>query len=338
MRPRPASRLLGDDRGRRAARERRRRRSRGRRSVSPLMAKKASPGADRAAVDRDAGDRLRARAERPARRRREEVVVGPERPAHAASSAASAARDRFVVGERDRLARRRSGRSRGPCRRRRGRRPARAWRRRGAIASRAVADLDGAGRAGEDRLADRGRILGARIVVGDDDHVGVPAAASPISGRLPGSRSPPAPKTTTSRPCGHRAERLRARSPARRACGRSRRRPARRSPCGRRVRAGPARPSSLPSAAKRVVGVDAGADGEAGGDQRVRRLEGAGERQHDLAALAEGVDVEALAEAVRRRASTSRISSPAAADADEPLAALRAPPRRRRRRARRPCR
>ena len=37
----------------------------------------------------------------------------------------------------------------------------------------AVADLDRVGRGGEDRLADRGRVLGARIVVGDDDHVGV---------------------------------------------------------------------------------------------------------------------------------------------------------------------
>ena len=41
------------------------------------------------------------------------------------------------------------------------------------IASRAVADLDGARRCGQDRGADRGRLLAARIVVGDDDAVGI---------------------------------------------------------------------------------------------------------------------------------------------------------------------
>ena len=52
-----------------------------------------------------------------------------------------------------------------------------------------------------------GRVLAARIVVGDDHHVGQRAAAAPISGRLPRSRSPPAPNTTCSRPavCGRSA-------------------------------------------------------------------------------------------------------------------------------------
>ena len=41
------------------------------------------------------------------------------------------------------------------------------------IASRAIADLGGAGRRGEDRGADRGGVFAARIVVGDDDAVGL---------------------------------------------------------------------------------------------------------------------------------------------------------------------
>ncbi len=43
---------------------------------------------------------------------------------------------------------------------------------------------------GDDRL----RILGARVVRGDDHAIGQPPAISPISGRLPRSRSPPAPE------------------------------------------------------------------------------------------------------------------------------------------------
>ena len=71
--------------------------------------------------------------------------------------------------------------------------------------------------------ADRGRILGARIVVGDDDAVGVLGRDAPISGRLPVSRSPPAPKTTMSRPLAYGRS---ASAPwrAHRACGHSRRR------------------------------------------------------------------------------------------------------------------
>ena len=69
--------------------------------------------------------------------------------------------------------RRRSGRFRGPCRRSAARRRASSSATAVRIASRAVADLGGARRRGEDGGADRGRLLAARIVVGDDDAVGV---------------------------------------------------------------------------------------------------------------------------------------------------------------------
>ena len=49
------------------------------------------------------------------------------------------------------------------------------------------------------------------------------AAISPISGRLARSRSPPAPKTTITRPVGDLARGRAAPSPARPACARSRR-------------------------------------------------------------------------------------------------------------------
>jgi hypothetical protein len=63
-----------------------------------------------------------------------------------------------------------------------------------------VADLVRLGAGGQDRGADRGRVLAARVVVGDIDDIGVPPPRAPISGRLPRSRSPPAPKTTTAGP------------------------------------------------------------------------------------------------------------------------------------------
>jgi hypothetical protein len=65
---------------------------------------------------------------------------------------------------------------------------------RGADRLAAVADLNRAGRGPQYSGTDRGRLLAARIVVGDDDAIGF------FGGRLPGSRSPPAPNTTTSRP------------------------------------------------------------------------------------------------------------------------------------------
>ena len=70
-----------------------------------------------------------------------------------------------------------------------------------------VADFQRAGTGCQDGGADGGRIFAAGIVVGYDDDVGKAAAAWPINGRLPRSRSPPAPNTTCSRPvvCGRSA-------------------------------------------------------------------------------------------------------------------------------------
>ena len=95
-------------------------------------------------------------------------------------------------------------------------------------------------------------IMAARIAAGSSlrglssvtmTRSAISAAIAPISGRLPASRSPPAPNTTTSRP-PHRGAAPRAPSPAHRACGRSRQRSARRL-VRRRVRAGPWRRSAL---------------------------------------------------------------------------------------------
>ncbi len=57
-----------------------------------------------------------------------------------------------------------------------------------------IADFDRPGDGGQDRAPDRGGIFAARVVVGHVDAVGAGrGGASPISGRLPGSRSPPQP-------------------------------------------------------------------------------------------------------------------------------------------------
>ena len=66
-------------------------------------------------------------AERARLQRRDKLEPGPERLESCVSSlmrqAPAAPRDGVVIGKRQHLRRRRSGRSRGPCRRRRGRRP-----------------------------------------------------------------------------------------------------------------------------------------------------------------------------------------------------------------------
>ena len=112
--------------------------------------------------------------------------------------------------------------------------------------------------------ADRGGVLGAGVVVGDDHRLGAfAAAAAPISARLPGSRSPPAPKTTASRPGNAGAARQRAGQRIRRVSvvdidaphhWRARRtrsiRPARpRAPAARRTPSPPALPVASASAA-----------------------------------------------------------------------------------------
>ncbi len=64
----------------------------------------------------------------------------------------------------------------------------------------AVADLAGARRGDENFGADRLGALGARVVVGDDDDVGLLDRDDPMIGRLPLSRSPPQPMTQMSLP------------------------------------------------------------------------------------------------------------------------------------------
>ena len=93
-------------------------------------------------------------------------------------------------------ARRRGRRSRRPPRR--GRSPSAS----SIAARRSSSSLELAARGtGGDLGGDRLRVLGARVVGGEDRPVGERwRRRCPISGRLPRSRSPPAPKTTVSRP------------------------------------------------------------------------------------------------------------------------------------------
>ena len=164
---------------------------------------------DGAAVDRDAGRRAsravaRRRSPRPASAAVQSGVMRP--PAARASD--GVARDLGIV-EGQGLAADDLAVSRGPCRRS----PARRRRRDRAIAAaiaRARSPISIAPWAQAARIAraDRGGILAARIVVGDDDAVGEPLARSrPSAAACRGSRSPPQPNTTTSRPaaCGRSA-------------------------------------------------------------------------------------------------------------------------------------
>ena len=243
-----------DQRRGRAAFERRRRRNRGRHDSGPRSATKRSPGASRC------GCRSRRRSRAPidgaaCRRspRTASAAVHSAVTSRSAATHASAAGDlarNLGVVERQRLAADDLAALVALAGDAPARSPGRASAIAVAIAPRAVADLDGAGARGEDRAADRGRVFAARIVVGDDDAVGEHARrCAPISGRLPGSRSPPQPNTTTSRPRRVRAQRREHRlerigrvgvvDDDRRAVGVPRRRTA----------AGPARPVSCGSAA-----------------------------------------------------------------------------------------
>ena len=198
------------------------------------------------------------------------------------SAAGQAANDR----RRRRTAapcRRSSGPARGPCRpppaRRRGARSFSA----GAIARGPVADLHARpGSAASDGGADRGRVLAARIVVGDD-HARRPAARrrAPISGRLPRSRSPPAPNTTMQPARGVRTQRRQ--QPLQRV-----RRVGVVDIGGGAVRqraASSMRPRTPVSTGSRSsTSASPSACGERRGHQRVVGLEAPGQRQHDLAA------------------------------------------------------
>ena len=136
------------------------------------------------------------------------------------------ARDDPVV-ERHRHAVRRSGRSRDPCRRsrRRRRRAPRAARRGSRRAGRARPRAARAlGRTpGEHVGRDRRRVLGTRVVGGEHRDVAEAASRrSPITGRLARSRSPPQPKTTSTRPSGRRERARRVAAPIRERVGRVR--------------------------------------------------------------------------------------------------------------------
>ena len=294
--------------------------------LSPLMAKKASPGATvRLSIEMPAiasGARAeRAAAASPRRSRRRSRAARLMRPPRRRARRAT----RVVVGERDRPRRRRSGRSRGPCRRCRARRPARASRSAAAIASPRSPISIASGRAVEDRAADRGRVLRARIVVGDDDDVGVarrPPCPSAAACRDRGRRRRR--RRRSSRPVRHRAERLqRARQrirlvgvvdedhravrlvadelePARRAFEVARARRA------RRRRAMPA-PMASPAATSAFDAWKAPASGSS-----------------TSSASAEGLDARGAGGSRSARQSTSRSSSPARADADQPSGRARA--------------
>ena len=173
----------------------------------------------------------------------------------------------------------RSGRFHDPCRRRPARRRARARRTARPDRLGPVADLLGARGRGQDR-----RRIAAGSSVRGLSSVTMTVSASrcamaPISGRLPRSRSPPQPNTTTSRPD---AKGRSARQHAFQRLGlvgvvdedRGRPAPRRSAPCGRaRRRDGPER-ANTPSGSAAPVAM-----AEAGRDQGVLDLELADERQ-----------------------------------------------------------
>ena len=213
------------------------------------MATKASPGADRAAVDRDAGDR------RPA-------ALPSSRPPVAATKASVVQRALTPCLRRSAAPARASswsengstlspidlaglvalaGDEQDVALLQRRRRPVRIASRRSPISSAFGAPPSTARRIAAGSLA-------ARIVVGDDEPVGVArrrlrpsAGACRDRGRRPRRRRRRAcPSRAGAAPSAHWR--------ARRACGRSRRRPARRSDACRPARGGRSRPSGTASA------------------------------------------------------------------------------------------
>ena len=168
-------------------------------SASPLMAKKASPGSSVRRVDGNAGDALRHRARAAGRRMAatSRSVVHSRLMRHAPRSAFA---HLVMVGERQGLARRSSGLPHGPCRRRSAcRRPA-AWRpprgspRAGRRSRWRRARRPGSRRGSSAGTSERG--LSSVTMTTSASRV----AISPMIGRLPRSRSPPQPNTTTTRP------------------------------------------------------------------------------------------------------------------------------------------
>ena len=245
-------------------------------AASPLMAKKASPGAIVRRVDRNAGD---------ARRQRARLARASRRPSPRPSTAGVRScdlllqrrRDRLMIAERqhavaDDLAgfvalARDQQHIAGPS---------------AAIAAAdrlaAVADLGRARRCGEDRRADRRRVLAARIVVGDDRRGRRSAPRSRPSAAACRHRGRRRAEHHDELALAHKAATRRAPSPARRACARSRRRSARR--CARRPdRAGPWRPCSDRQRGEHRIGLAAGRDRKARRHQRILDLERADQRQ-----------------------------------------------------------
>ena len=165
--------------------------------ASPLIAKKRSPGSKRARVDRHAAESRQAArsARRRARRASSASVQSAVMPPPPAPRAPRPRRRTATS------CRRRSGPSHGPCRRSPARRLRAASRRPRGSPRRGRRSRCAGGAAARICGADRGGILGARIVVGDDRRRRrARVAISPIIGRLPASRSPPQPNTTISRP------------------------------------------------------------------------------------------------------------------------------------------
>ena len=179
-RPAPAPRSARRRRARRPARRRGRRAPTARESITARAGRRrAAPGAT-SRPPAACGDLLRRprahAAPRGRRRRRRRAPCGRPRtpgscswplPATTTTSPGAARRDGALDG-RAAIDASRSRRRGAPC-----------------------------GDLGHDRLG----VLAARVVGGDDRHVGAARPPrAPISGRLPRSRSPPAPKTTISRP------------------------------------------------------------------------------------------------------------------------------------------
>ena len=141
-------------------------------SRSSFSATNTSPGASAARVDREAGDG------RSAARRRPRLAAAATSSSHChrrlSHGSVSPSARRAPPRGRRRAApwRRRSGRSRGPCRRPAAHRRGRAARAPARIASARSPISRAPGRAGQDLGADRLGLLAARIVVGDDDVIG----------------------------------------------------------------------------------------------------------------------------------------------------------------------
>ena len=166
--------------------------------LGPTSATNRSPGASVRRVDRDA-EATQSPAVAAAGRRGHRLG-GPER-AHRRSASSRAPRRAAPRHRRTATSgRRRSGRSRGPCRRPAGCRPRRGRRRPSRIASSRSPISMAPRRRRQNRGADRGRILAARIVVGDDRHVGQPRRDLAHQRALAGDRGRR--RSRTRRPAG----------------------------------------------------------------------------------------------------------------------------------------